>query len=211
MIAKVHRAVLAATMLWSLPAPAVANYPGLERIYMAARCMVGHDRAAAAGLIRALPLGRERTDVSALSPELVRRCAGSLESPPALHLRGGLAQALFFRDFRGFGLRPMRSIPLVNLDLPVQDSPPGDRMTELYRLADCVVRNDPEHVERLLATQPGSENEGRFMSLLGNYLRACAPVAELSIARSDLRSVIAQSAYQAMFRYWTGGLRGVRE
>lgn len=209
MIARIPHAALAAAMLWSLPAPAAASSPGLDRIYAAGRCMVAHDRGAAASLIRSLPLGRERTDLSALSPELVRRCAGSLGSPPALHLRGALAQALFFRDFRGFGLQPFRSIPLVNLELPVQDSPPGDRTTELYRLADCVVRNDPGHVERLLASRPGSDNEGRFMSLLGGYLRAC-PAAELSIARSDLRSALAQSAYQSMYRYWTGELRSVR-
>lgn len=208
MIAKVHYAALAATMLWSLPAPAAASTPGLDRIYAAGRCMVARDRGAAASLIRSLPLDRERADLSALSPEL-SRCAGSLGSPPALHLRGALAQALFFRDFRGFGLQPFRSIPLVNLDLPVQDSPPGDRTTELYRLSDCVVRNDPGHVERLLASRPGSENEGRFMSLLGGYLRAC-PAAQLTIARSDLRSAIAQSAYQSMYRYWTGELRSVR-
>lgn len=190
--------------------PAIAATAPIDQIYAAGRCIVQHDRDAAVDLILALPLGRERSDASVLAAN-VGRCGRAIGSVPAIHLRGAIAQALFFRDFRGFGLQPSRSIPLVNLDLPVQDSAPGDTTNELYRLADCVVRNDGPHIEMLLATRPGSENEGRIMALLAPYLRACAPGdAELSLARSDLRSAIAQSAYQSMYRYWTRQLRSVR-
>jgi len=210
MIARACRAALAATFLCSLGSPASASTPGLERVYAAGRCLVRQDRRAAIDLVLALPIGRERASISALAPSL-GRCGAGLESVPAMHLRGAIAQALFFRDFRGFGLQPSRSIALVNLDLPIQDSPPGDPTTELYRLADCVVRNDGPRTESLLATRPGSENESRIMDRLAPYLRACTTAdSQLSIARSDLRSAMAQSAYHSMYRYWTRQLSSTR-
>lgn len=199
-----------ASTILLLQSPAGATSPGAERIYSAGRCMVQRDRSAAVDLILALPLGREATDLSALSPGLGERCGAGLAPVPAMHLRGAIAQALFFRDFAAFGLQPSRSVALVNLDLPVQDSPAGDGTTDIYRLTDCVVRNDAEHTEMLLATQPGTANERRAIDLLAPYVRACTPPeASLTMARSDLRSAIAQSAYQSMYRYWTRQLRPI--
>jgi hypothetical protein len=199
-----------AAAILSLPSPAAAASPGIDRIYAAGRCIVQRDRNSAIDLVLALPLGREQASIAALAPSLAQRCGAGLESVPAMHLRGAIAQALFFRDFRGMGLQPSRSVPLVNLDVPVQDSPAGDSTTEIYRLADCVVRNDGPRTERLLATRPGTENEGRVMDALAPYLRACTSAdSQLSIARSDLRSAIAQSAYHSMYRYWTRQLTSV--
>lgn len=202
---------LAAAAVLALNAPASAAPSGTDRIYAAGRCIVQRDRDAAVQLVLALPMGRERTSLSSLSPSLVQRCGAGLDSVPAMHMRGAIAQALFFRDFEGFGLQPGRSVGLVNLNVPVQDSPPGDATTEIYRLADCVVRNDGPRTERLLATRPGSENESRIMDAMAPYLRACTSAdSELSIARSDLRSAMAQSAYHSMYRYWTRDLRSAR-
>lgn len=211
MIIRIVAGAFAAAIL-SLQAPATAATPGIDRIYSAGRCIVQSDRAAAVELVLALSPGREQTSLSALAPSLADRCGAGLDTVPAMHLRGAIAQALFLRDFRGFGLEPSRSVPLVNLDLPVQDSPAGDPTTEIYRLADCVVRNDGPRTERLLATRPGTDNEGRVMDALAPYLRACSSAdARLSIARSDLRSAIAQSAYHSMYRYWTRQLNSVHQ
>ena len=111
---------------------------------------------------------------------------------------------MFFRDFGGFGLEPRRSVPLVNLALPVQDLPEGSVRNELYRWADCVVRNDADHSERLMQSRVGSETEATMIGHLRPYLEVCAPAsAQFSVAPAELRAVIAQSAYHSMYRYWT--------
>jgi hypothetical protein len=211
MIRKAALMVASALALLTPHVPASAVNSQLGQIYGAGRCIVDHDRSAAISLMRSLPLGRDDADLSSLSPDLARRCSPG-NNVLAIHLRGALAQALFFRDFGSFGVEPARAVPLVNLDIPMQDSPAGDATTELYRLSDCVVRNDAGHVEQLLSSRPDSGNETRFMELLAPYLRACAPAsAQLSLTRSDLRSALAQSAYQSMYRYWTRQLTPIRD
>ncbi len=207
-------AMLAAGAALSLASPASADQasPTLRQIYDAGRCLVVTDRGTAVGLLGSLPMEEGDADLSQLPERVARRCAQGLGTVASLHLRGAIAQALFFRDFGGFGEEPRRSAPLVNLNLPAQSSPPGNGMTELYRWADCVVRNDIAHTERLLTSTVGSNQEAAAIEGLRAFMSACAPAGQqLSVRPSDLRSLVAQSAYASMYRYWTRQLSPVND
>ena len=204
-------ALTAAAIALTTAAPAAANTGGasVEAIYEAGACIVQRDRDAALTLMQTLPIENIAVELD-LPSETARSCADGMTSASGLLLRGGIAQALFFRDFGGFGQEPARSRALFNLDLPVQDSPEGSLAVELYRLADCVVRNDVERTERLLSSRVGSRNEANAISGLQPYMRACAPAGmQMEVSTSQLRSAMAQSAYQSMYRYWTRDLTSV--
>lgn len=193
--------------------PAVADQGStMQQIYDAGRCMVTTDRRTTVSFLLSLPVEDGDADLSRLPSQLQRRCAQGLSNANALHMRGAIAQALFFRDFHSFGLEPARSVPLVNLNIPVQSSPPGNGMTELYRWADCVVRNDNGHAEQLMSSRVGTPNEARAIDNLRAFMTACAPDGQqLSVRPSDLRSLVAQSAYNSMYRYWTRQLSPVND
>ena len=183
----------------------------LREIYDAGRCIVDNDRRTAVSYLQSLPLEEGEADLTQLPDSLSRRCARGLSTVDSLHVRGAIAQALFFRDFGGFGIEPGRSVPLVNLNIPAQSSPPGTGMTELYRWADCVVRNDIGHTERLLQSRVGSQSESAAIEQLRPYMQACAGAESLAVRSSDFRSLAAQSAYNSMYRYWTRQLDPVRD
>ena len=194
-------------------APAAADQGVTQRqIYETGRCMVTSDRNTTVNFLASLPVEEGDADLTILPNSLQRRCAEGLSTANALHLRGAIAQALFFRDFGGFGLEPRRSAPLVNLNIPVQSSPAGTGITELYRWSDCVVRNDTTHAERLLSSQVGSRAESDAIDSLRAFMSACAPEGQqLAVRSTDFRSLIAQSAYNSMFRYWTRQLAPVND
>jgi hypothetical protein len=97
------------------------------------------------------------------------------------------------------------------MNLPVQDSPPGTDTENLYRWADCVVRNNGQHTERLLASRIGSRNESAAINGLQPYMQACTGQGEeMRVSASQLRSLAAQSAYHSMYRYWTRDLASTR-
>lgn len=205
--------LLAAGAALLLPGAASAdNGDSLRDVYDAGRCMVERDRHAAVSLLGTLPIDASPANLSGLPAELADRCGRRLSSVTALHLRGAIAQALFLRDFGSFGVEPRRSTPMVNLALPMQDSTSGDRAVELYRWGDCLVRNDAIHVERLLASSVGSRTEAAMIDAMRGYMAACAPAgAQLAVQPGELRSVLAQSAYQSLYRYWTGQLAPVND
>lgn len=206
--------LLAAGAAVAFAGPAAANQdgPSIRQIYDAGRCMVDNDRGTAVNFLQSLPVEEGEADLSVLPERLGRRCAEGLGRVNSLHVRGAIAQALFFRDFGGYGLEPRRSVPMVNLNIPAESSPPGAGMTELYRWADCVVRNDGNRAERLLASRVGSQAETAAIDGMRAFMAACAPQGQqLSVRPSDLRSLVAQSAYNSMFLYWTRQLTPVRD
>ena len=193
------------------PAAADTGPDSVNRIYDAGRCMVVEDRYTAVSLLQRLPIDGEAVDLSTLS-ERSRRCARGLSSADTLHLRGAIAQALFFRDFGGFGHEPRRSAPLVNLAIPVEQTQGTGRTVQLYRWSDCLVRNDAPHTERLLSSSFGSRGEAAAIERLRAFMIACAPQgAQLAVQPAELRSLLAQSAYHSMYRYWTDQLSPVRD
>jgi hypothetical protein len=198
---------LAASAAAAAPlAPAGAAPPSVAGVYEAGRCMVAGDRRAAVALVRALPLDGQVADLSALRGSAAD-CAGPAQGASAMLVRGAIAQALFFRDFRVFGREPRTETGLIDLGLPTESSPGGTRSVELYRWADCVVRNDGAGTQRLLVSAVGSGEENAAIAGLQTYMSACMRGGpQLQVRASEVRSVFAQSAYHAMYRYWTGRL-----
>jgi hypothetical protein len=195
-------ATLIAFGLVSLAAPAAATPASLSQIYDAGQCLAWNHRSTAAGLMQSTPFDADLTEVASL-PEPARRCLSGATMVDVHHLRGAIAQALFFRDFETIGAEPRRSRALVSYDIPVQDSPAGSPTVELFRLADCLVRNDSPHSEQLMSSPVGSTNQERAIQLLMPFMAACLGNDQLRVSSADLRSAVAQSAYHSMYRYWT--------
>lgn len=192
-------------------APALADAaPAAAAVYEAGRCIVGQDRAAAAALMRRLPLDDSAADLSPLQRSRARACAAGAAGASANMVRGAIAQELFLRDFRSFGGEPRYPDRLVDLDLPVQgiSAPGGSGAGDLYRWADCVVRNDPANVERLLRSPVGSTDEAGAIAAVQPYMSACfAAGAQVAMRASQIRGLFAQGAYFSMYRIWTGQLQ----
>jgi hypothetical protein len=200
---------LAAAAAFALPAPAQAarNAPS---IYEAGRCLVDHDRGAANMLMARLPLDDSAADLSGLRGRAAE-CATRLADAPAMQVRGAIAQAMFMRDFGSIRREVDPRRGFINLNLPVQASPAGSRAVELYRWGDCVARNDAGGTERLLRTEAASIEESQAVEELRNYMAACMPAGgQLEVRLWELRSVLAQSAYHTLYRYWTGQLDAAR-
>jgi hypothetical protein len=150
-------------------------------VYDAGRCIVHQDRHAANTLMATLPLDDSQADLSQLRGRAAA-CAAPLAGAPAMQVRGALAQAMFTTDFRGFGHDPNPRYSFINLNLPVEASPAGSRVVELYRWADCVVRNDSAGTERLLRSDVASEEESAALDGLRDYMAACMPAgAQLTV------------------------------
>ena len=200
-----------AAALAALPQAAAADdeLPGVDRLYQAGRCILDQDRGAAVNLLRTLPLGDEEADLSRLADSPARTCLDPAAGASAIMLRGAIAQAPFFRDFRRFGMQPARPERLVDLRLPVETSPAGDYPVDLYRWGDCVVRNDTRNTHALLTSDPGSAEEAEALGRLQPYMSAChRDEGRLTVRASEARSVFAQAAYDIMFRYWSAELNG---
>lgn len=206
---KTMMSLAAAVLLAAIPsaAPAARNS---STVYEAGRCLVQHDRRAANALMATLPLDESDADLSRLHGRAAS-CAAPLAGAPSMQVRGALAQAMFMRDFGSMGNQPDPRRGFINLNLPVQASPAGSRAIELYRWGDCVARNDSAGTERLLRTEAASPDEAAAIEQLRNYMAACMPAGtQLEVRLWELRSVIAQSAYHATYRYWTGQLEIAR-
>ena len=194
-----------------VPAAAATMSPDDQAIvYKAGRCLVEKDRGAAVSALDTLPL--EGGEVAPGSIKDSAGClSGGLPANSALPLRGAIAQALFFDDFEEFGMAPnRRTSDMVELKLPISDAAAGlDAKTiALYKIGDCVARNDMERTEKLLRTDPGSSREMNFYSKMQPLMNACqAQDATTSMSRGELRSVLAQSFYHAAARYYTGQLK----
>lgn len=201
---------LAAAALLAVPGPASAarNSPA---VYEAGRCIVDRDRSGANRLMATLPLDESTADLSRLNARATA-CAARLADAPAMQVRGALAQAMFMRDFGSIRREPDPRRGFINLNLPVQASgTASDRTTQLYRWGDCVARNDSAGTERLLRTEAASTEESAAIEGLRNYMAACMPTGvQLEVRLWELRSVIAQTAYNTVYRYWTGQLGAAR-
>lgn len=173
------------------------------------KCIVRSDRAAAIALMEQLPLGGARTAVAGLPLGAATSCRAEAPAElPVMALRGGIAQAMFRRDFVEFGIQPSEAIArLARFPLPVERDTRGaaDPLKSLYLLADCVARSDPENTERLMKTNPGSDMEMRVFAALGPLMSACqGQGGRAAFGRLDLRSAITQAADHVNARYWAG-------
>jgi hypothetical protein len=202
--------VVALGAMAAIPAPAAAT-PSSAAVYEAGRCLVQQDRRSAVALMGSLPLGDGPADLSSVGRSGAG-CVRGLAGAPAMLVRGGIAQALFLRDFGGFGRELRNDRNIFDLNLPVEGFGTSlDRTVHLYRWADCVVRNDSAGTERLLRSAIGTPAEREAVAALQTFMSSCMPVGtQLSVRAWEVRSVFAQSAYHTLFRYWTGQLQSAR-
>ncbi len=188
--------LIAAGAVACLSVPAAASPGGTtaRSVYDMGKCIVRKDRNAAIELMSSLPL----TGAANLSGNVggASSCLASASGAAnAVTVRGALAQALFLRDFNEFGADPGRAA-LAGYSLPIDSG--------LYRWSDCVVRQDTGAITTLLHTDVGSRQEAQLLERIRPQMSACLPTTErLAIAPSQLRSVLAQSAYNVAYRYWT--------
>jgi hypothetical protein len=202
--------MVAVGALASIPAPAAAT-PSVAAAYDGGLCLVRQDRRSAVALMASLPLDDSQADLSGVG-RAGAGCVRQLAGASSMLVRGAIAQALYLRDFRGLSREPRDDRQIVNLNLPVEMfGAPRDRTTQLYRWADCVVRNDNAGTERLLHSAIGSPEESAAIAGLQTYMSSCMPTGErLAVRASEVRSLFAQSGYHALYRYWTGQLEGAR-
>lgn len=207
---KVLFSVAAACSVVTLPMPAAAT-PTTAAAYEGGRCLVAQDRRAAVALMASLPLGEGVADLSGVG-ERGAGCVDSLAGAAPLLVRGAIAQAMLLRDFRGLGQEPRDSRVIVDLNLPVAAfGTAPDRTTRLYGWGDCVTRNDPNGVDRMLRTPVGSPEEREALGGLQTFMTQCMSQGqELTVRTWEVRSVFAQASYHMLYRYWTGQLESVR-
>jgi hypothetical protein len=201
-----------ALALTFFPAPVRAETGPEQEAYRIGAC-VAKQRDVASALIRELPLD---TGTTSLEPAQLGAASSCLKQPLALRtrlLRGAIAQAMLLRDFPRFGVPPEISQKLfVRLDLPLEPRAGIDPSTaDLYKLADCVIRNRPIDSEGLFRSGLGSKLERRILDGFTPVVAACRPQrATILITRSDFRSVLAQAAYNVSVRYWSEQLWSAR-
>jgi hypothetical protein len=189
---------------------ATAGDSEIRAAWEVGRCIAG-DRDAAAAVVGLLPLSGDGMSASAAARIAATGCArGEVRALSPVLVRGAIAQQLYFTDFREFGTEPRNRGRWIDLALPVESEgePAGDATAQLYRWADCVVRNDTAATEKLMRAPLGSRQEAQILQSMQPYMSACLdPDARLAVAPVELRSLFAQSAYHNLYRYWSGELR----
>jgi hypothetical protein len=185
----------AAICLPAIPAGASPGGSSVRSVYDMGKCIVRKDRIAAVALMGSLPLSGSANlsgSIGSASGCVAQASTGA----NSVTVRGALAQALFLRDFNEFGAEPTRKAGFASYELPIESG--------LYRWSDCVVRQDTGAITVLLHTEIGSRQEAQVLERIRPQMSACLPTTEkLAIAPSQLRSVLAQSAYNVAYRYWT--------
>ena len=211
MMMKVALVLLAGTAI--LPAAASANPGNPAGLYELGKCIARADRDMAGQLLQELPLSGE-TEVSGAKLGPASGCLKEQSiTVSSTLLRGGIAQALLLKDFPRFGVEPKIAPRMfVKFDLPSDKNPAGadERTAALYKLADCVVRNQAIKTEGLFRSAPGSAIEGKVLDALGPYINACQGKNPIRVSRADFRSMMAQAAYNVSVRYWSGELWSAR-
>jgi len=192
--------------------PAFAAEPSHADLNAVARCAVSKDRDALARAVRALPLTSDAVQIDAARLGDAASCvSGGAFEGPAMIVRGAVAQAFYFVDFREVGMEPRTPVRnFADLGWPaIGDDDPG---VALFKLGDCVARNDADNVDKLMRAPYGSAAAKKLVALLSPYYTACYPKgAEISASRDTLQAAIAQGAYYAGVRYWKGQLNMVQK
>jgi hypothetical protein len=181
-----------------------------------ASCAVKKDRAAVVRAVRDLPLSSDAAQIAPGSLSAAADCAGGAAvDGRAMLLRGAVAQALYRADFREVGMPPRTPTRnFADLGWPAigEKDPVTDPGVALFKLADCVVRNDSELVDALLRYSFGSDGAKRMIDRLEPRVRACYPKgASITANRETLHAAIAQAAYYIGVRYWNGQMTGIAQ
>ncbi|MDB5720050.1 MAG: hypothetical protein JWP15_668 [Alphaproteobacteria bacterium] len=205
-----YRAIAASLAIAAgLPTPAMAQGGPEKQVYEIGQCIAAKDRDAAAALLRDLPFGTGSFTLDGARLGGAARCLAQPQPVRARTMRGALAQALLLRDFPRFGIEPRVAPRLfARLDLPLEPRAGVDaRTANLYKLADCVVRNRAIESEPLFRSGLGSGVEDRVIDSFGPTIAACQKLsAPAAISRADFRGLLAEAAYDVSVRYWSGQL-----
>lgn len=169
--------------------------PGADAVAFG-RCVVSTDREGALRLFSTLPPSDAAVDLSSHAACAAR----STGTASAMAVRGGIAEALYKRDFGEAMMEPRRAPErLAQLNLL---EGPGDAV-ERFRLGLCVARSAPDAVDRLLAMPPGSTRERNAIGRLAPEFAPCQPYGlTVTLRRGNIRALLAQSAYVVHTRYW---------
>lgn len=189
----------------TIATPAMAKPASVDEV---ARCALNKDRDASVAAMRALPLGTQAVTLDPGRLGGAAACAREPVSAPAVVVRGAFAEALYRADFKEVGVTPRRTRDYADLGLPDtgKNAPKGENIA-LYRLADCVARNDAGNVDALIRSKEGSNPEKMIFARLQPYLGACGGAGEKwAYSRPALRGALAQAAYRTSARYWSGDL-----
>ena len=182
---------------------ALASAPAASSVDKFATCAV--KQYDGAELLATQPGSAEEAEVLA---ELGRRsCAAPATSPAAL--RGAVAAELFKADFTAIGSRPRReTIEVFTLDaedVNAMDAASRQRL-ELLGFGTCVAAGDPARAVALLHARAGSPDEARLVAELQPQFSPCLVEGErLNLAKSDLRSALAEGAYRLAIASSTDG------
>jgi hypothetical protein len=208
-------AVASVAMLGLMVSPAVAS-PSKAALNDFARCAVGKDRVAATRAAARLPLSNDPASIAGTALGAASDCAeGGEVQGSAMMLRGAIAQALYRADFREVGIEPRTPARnFADLGWPAigDDDPVSDSGVALFKLADCIARNDSENVDKLMRFAYGTDQAHKMIEQMQPYIQACYPKgADLQVGRDTLHAAIAQGAYYAAARLWSGKLTAFRQ
>ena len=200
---------MAAAAAFAAPAQANNASPAQAAVVLG-KCIVKADRGSAVSLLKSMPLTGGQVDWSSMSLGSAAKCRDAASGTVTVSaLRGGIAQELFKRDFVEFGVQPQRAIyDLAAFKLPVEKDLMGseDPTKTLFLTADCVARSNPNGTQRLIKTEPGSDQESKIFEALAPWLSACQGASQMAYGRGELRSAIVQAAYHVNVRYWNGDM-----
>ena len=183
----------------SQAAPASAALAAANDVIAAAACMVGHNQAAGDALLATVPYSAaERAQAVRLLGEM-RRCTHGpqIVSTPEV-IRGAFAEA---------GVETVFATPPAARS-PALAASPLTRPTEveaaylaaispMYQLADCATPREPALARAVLATAPGSAEEGTAVAALYPTFQACvAPGSSLRIDHRIMRRLFAEALYR---------------
>lgn len=197
---KIAAALIAAGFL--SPGAVLAKTPSVAAAQALSfgKCIVKADRLAAISLFQQLPADSTSADIGAKMLGKGAQCRSGGEILSSMQVRGSIAEALFTKDFASAGLSPRQPLDrLAQLGLP-DDQADG---TGVFTVGRCVAKARFSTMEKLFTYPADSRREAEFINGLMPYFAACQPKgAQFSIKRSDIRSLMAQSTYDANVRYW---------
>jgi hypothetical protein len=182
---------------------ATAAAPAAGSVEKFAQCAV--KQYDGAELLATQPGSGEESEVLA---EFARRsCAAPAMSRDTL--RGAVAAELFKADFTAIGSRPRReTIEVFTLDaedVAAMDAASRRRL-ELLGFGTCVAAGDPTRAVALLHARAGSPEEAKLVAELQPQFSPCLVEGEkLGLAKSDLRSALAEGAYRLAIAHSTDG------
>jgi len=179
---------------------AAAGPASAPELIAAAVCVIARNAAAADPLFATPPFSAgERQRAAGLLRDMGRCVRLPGMSSSATLIRGAFAEAAVEARFpapQAARSPAVDSAPLLRVDLAttITDAP---SLVPAYAMAECTVRQHPELVRALLATEPTSTAAGAAMTALNPAFVACVtPGAQINVDGRMLRGMLAEILYR---------------